>query len=138
MPEPIVDPLAVTETAGPTTEEPRRDDDLAPPDELPATASEAAREESSVGFTALVIAGLVFIVAGWLLPWFVEQTSNGIGFSAQDAVSSPPTGIGTFVVYLIGVAMVGLVAFALYDLLNSITHRGRPLRWWRRRTALAI
>lgn len=138
MPEPTGDPLAVTETAGPATEEPRRDDDLAPPDELPATASEAAREESSVGFTALVIAGLVFIVAGWLLPWFVEQTSNGIGFSAQDAVSSPPTGIGTFVVYLIGVAMVGLVAFALYDLLRSITHRGRPLLWWRRRTALAI
>ena len=53
-------------------------------------------------------------------------------------MSSPPTGIGTFVVYVIAVAMVVLVAFALYDLVRSITHRGRPLRWWRGRAALAI
>ena len=139
MPDPAEGgPVIIEAASGPADEESRPDDDVAEPDSLPATATEAALEESSGGFTALVIAGLTFIVVGWLLPWFVEQTSNGIGFSAQDALSSPPTGIGTFVVYLIGAAMVGLVAFALYDLVTGITNRGRPLRLWRVRAALAV
>ena len=139
MPDPSEGGPVITESAaGADAEASPPNDEIPPPDALPATATEAAREESTGGFTALVISGLTFIVVGWLLPWFVEQTSNGIGFSAQDAVSSPPTGIGTFVVYLVGLAMLGLVAFALYDLFHSVTHRGRPLGMWRLRTALAI
>jgi branched-chain amino acid transport system permease protein len=139
VPEPVEGgPVSTEPPAGPDDQASLPDDEVAPPDSLPATASEAAKEESTGGFTALVISGLTFIVVGWLLPWFVEQTSNGIGFSAQDAVSSPPTGIGTVVVYLIGLAMLGLVAFALYDLFRSVAHRGRPLAMWRLRASLAI
>jgi ABC-type branched-subunit amino acid transport system permease subunit len=118
---------------------------LAPPVEveipgavLPATATATAKEESVAVFWALVIGGLVFVVAGWLLPWFVEQTSNGIGFSPQDAVSSAPTGFGTIVVYVLGVTMVGLIAGAVYDAIRTFTHRGGTFRYSRARAMLAL
>ena len=105
---------------------------------LPATASATAREESSAVFWALVVGGLVFVVAGWLLPWFVEQTANGIGFSPQDVVSSAPTGIGTVLVYVIGAAMVVLLAGVAYDAYCTLTRRGVPFRYSRTRAAVAL
>jgi branched-chain amino acid transport system permease protein len=105
---------------------------------LPETAAESAREESLATFWALVVGALIFVVAGWLLPWFVEQTANGIGFSPQDAVSSAPTGIGTVLVYIIGVAMLCLVAGVVYDLVCRVRRQGEPYRWSRARAVAAL
>jgi branched-chain amino acid transport system permease protein len=109
------------------------------PEHLPlaATAGATAEQESLGVFWALVVGGLVFVVGGWLLPWFVEQTANGIGFSAQDAVSSAPTGVGTVLVYVIGVAMLALLAGAVYDFVCTLRHRGRPFRYARARAVVA-
>ena len=96
--------------------------------EIPATGTEAAREESTAVFWALVAGGLAFVVAGWLLPWFVEQTANGIGFSPQDAASSAPSGIGTILIYGLGAAMLLLLGGALFDIVCVLSHRGRPFR----------
>jgi len=105
---------------------------------LPATAAATAKEESFAVFWALVVGGLLFVVVGWLLPWFVEQTANGIGFSPQDVVSSAPTGVGTILVYVIGIAMVTLLAGVAYDVYCRLTHRGFPFRFVRFRAAIAI
>jgi branched-chain amino acid transport system permease protein len=105
--------------------------------DLPATKRATEREESLGTFWALVTGGLLFVVAGWFLPWFVEVTANGVGFSPQDVVSSSPTGIGTVFVYLIGVAMVALLVGAVYDLVCLRLHRGEPFRYSRARAALA-
>ena len=105
---------------------------------IPATATEAARAESTAVFSALVVGGLAFVVAGWLLPWFVEETANGIGFSPQDAVSSEPSGIGTILVYVLGAAMLVLLAGAVYDFVCVLTHRGRPFRYPLVRAAVAL
>ena len=104
---------------------------------VPTTAGEAHRQESLGVFWMLVGSGLLLIVLGWLLPWFVELTSNGVGASPQDAltqlVSGGPTGIGSFVVLVMGVCMVALIAGVVYDAVCLITHRWRPFRWslWR-------
>jgi branched-chain amino acid transport system permease protein len=116
---------------------------LAPPapeaaEELAPTAAATAREESNAVFWALVVGGLAFVVAGWLLPWFVEQTANGIGFSPQDAASSAPTGIGTILVYIIGAAMLLLIAGTVYDVFLVHRKRGIPYRYARIRAAVAL
>ncbi len=105
---------------------------------IAATATASAREESAAVFWALAIGAMILVVAGWMLPWFVEQTANGIGFSAQDVVSSAPTGVGTVLVYVIGVVMAVLVVAALYDAACVLAHRGAPFRYVRARAALAL
>jgi len=103
----------------------------------PVTAAEARREESGGVFWTLVIGGLMLVVASWLLPWFVEETSNGIGASPQDALtqlfSGGPTGVGSFVVAVMGLAMLALVAGVVYDAVGNVTKRWAPMRWafWR-------
>jgi branched-chain amino acid transport system permease protein len=101
--------------------------------EAPATGAEAAREESTGVFWVLVGGGLLFVVAGWLLPWFVELTSNGIGASPQDALtqlfSGGPTGIGSFLVLLMGLAMIAVLAGAGYDIAAATTKRWGPFRF---------
>src|SRR5205807_2868560 len=82
--------------------------------DIPVTAAETKEVEASGVFWLLVLGGLLFVVLGWFLPWFVEPTSGGIGFSPQDVVSSAPTGIGTVFAYIIGVAMLGLIAGVAY------------------------
>ena len=47
--------------------------------DLPTTAAETRALESSSVFWLLVIGGLMTLLGGWLLPWFVEPTANGIG-----------------------------------------------------------
>ena len=106
--------------------------------DLPTTASESRVRESSSAHWLLVIAGLALIAGGWLLPWFVEPTANGIGASPMDVVASPPRGIGTLLVYVIGLAMIGLFAGALYDGVSERLGRGRPHRWERQGAALAV
>ncbi|TMD92155.1 MAG: hypothetical protein E6I76_17820, partial [Chloroflexi bacterium] len=55
----------------------------------------------------------------------------------MDAVASAPRGVGTLLVYLMGVAMLGLVAGALYDYVCLRLKRGVPFRWARQRAVLA-
>ena len=105
--------------------------------DLPTTAAETRASESSAVHWLLVIGGLLMLGGGWLLPWFVEPTANGIGASPMDAVASPPRGVGTLLVYLMGVAMLGLVAGALYDYVCLRLKRGVPFRWARQRAVLA-
>jgi len=62
---------------------------------------------------------------GWLLPWFADAYSAGVGFSAQDALVSPPTGVGTVLIYILAVTMVVLVLSPLAEVLVPRL-RGRP------------
>lgn len=89
------------------------------------TATETKREEASGVVWMIAIAGLAFVVAGWFLPWYVEPTTNGVGFSPMDAVLSF-TGPGTICVYVVGAAMIALLVGMLYDVVAQRTHRGRP------------
>jgi branched-chain amino acid transport system permease protein len=52
---------------------------------------------------------------GWLLPWFVNDYSAGAGYSPQDAVVSPPTGIGTFLIYILALTMLLIVLSPLAE-----------------------
>jgi branched-chain amino acid transport system permease protein len=101
--------------------------------DAPVTAAEAHREESTGVLWLLVISGALFVVAGWLLPWFVEETSNGIGSSPQDALtqlfSGGPSGIGSFLVALMGLAMIVVIAGVIHDLAGNATKRWAPFRF---------
>ena len=110
------------------------------PDELdvPLTATEAAREEGSAVYWILAGFGLIFVVAGWFLPWFIELTSNGIGFSPQDAVSTSPTGVGTILVYVLGVAMIVNLVGAAADIVALRFRIGQPFRYRLVRAGFAI
>lgn len=108
---------------------------------VPLGATEARREESTYTFWVLATSGLLFLVAGWLLPWFVEPTANGIGNSPQDALTQlfvgGPTGIGSFLVLGMGLVELALIAGFTYDAVCVVTHRGQPWRWSRWRGMLA-
>ncbi|HEY0408798.1 MAG TPA: hypothetical protein VGE42_00875, partial [Candidatus Dormibacteraeota bacterium] len=105
--------------------------------DLPTTAAETRALESSSVFWLLVIGGLMMLLGGWLLPWFVEPTANGIGASPMDVVASPPRGVGSLLVYLMGLSMLGLLAGAAYDAVSLRLRRGQPYRWARQRAVLA-
>jgi branched-chain amino acid transport system permease protein len=106
--------------------------------DLPATEAETRAQASTTVHWLLVTGGLVMLVLGWLLPWFVEPTANGIGSSPMDVVASPIRGPGTILVYVMGVALVGLAAGAAYDALCVRLTRGRPYRWGWQRAVLAV
>jgi branched-chain amino acid transport system permease protein len=57
------------------------------------------------------------LLMGWLLPWFVNAYSAGVGYSAQDVTVSPPTGVGTVLIYILAVTMVVLVVSPLAEVL---------------------
>jgi ABC-type branched-subunit amino acid transport system permease subunit len=105
--------------------------------DLPTTAAETRAQESSSVYWLLVIGGLIMLIGGWLLPWFVEPTANGIGASPMDAVASPPRGVGSLLVSLMGLSMLGLLAGAAYDAISLRLGRGEPYRWARQRAVLA-
>jgi branched-chain amino acid transport system permease protein len=65
------------------------------------------------------------LLMGWLLPWFVNDYSAGAGYSPQDAVISPPTGVGTFLVYVMALTMLILVLSPVVE--SVLRSRGRPL-----------
>jgi branched-chain amino acid transport system permease protein len=65
----------------------------------------------------------LLLLMGWLLPWFIGPFSAGSGFSPQDVVSSPPTGLGTFLAYVLAVTMLILVVSPLVELAERITRR---------------
>ena len=106
--------------------------------DLPATAGQTREVESSAIFWLLAVGGLLLVAMGWFLPWFVEPTANGIGFSPQDVVSSSPTGVGTVLVYVMGAAMLALLAGLVVDAVAVYGHRGRALRYEGARAVLAL
>src|SRR5437016_14259562 len=78
------------------------------------------------------------LLMGWLLPWFVEPTSSGIGFSPQDAVLSAPMGPGAFLLYVLAVTMLLLVLSPLAEIAARITKRPLPLIADRVRLVVAV
>jgi branched-chain amino acid transport system permease protein len=89
-------------------------------------------------FWILSGAAALLLLMGWLLPWFVGPFSAGAGPSPQDAVVSAPTGIGTVLIYLLGVAMLILVLSPLAELAGRFTGRQLGPRADRVRLVTAI
>lgn len=67
------------------------------------------RNQGTTVFWIIASTASVLLLMGWLLPWFVNDYSAGVGYSAQDALVSAPTGIGTFCIYIMAVTMLILV-----------------------------
>ena len=89
-------------------------------------------------FWILASTSAILILMGWLLPWFVGPFSGGAGASPQDVVVSAPTGIGTVLVYVLGVAMLILVLSPLAELSSRFTRRQLGPRADRVRLVAAI
>jgi branched-chain amino acid transport system permease protein len=88
-------------------------------------SSPSQRAQGSTVFWILSGTASTLLLMGWLLPWFVTDYSAGAGFSAQDALVSPPTGIGTVLIYILAVTMLVLVLSPLAEVAARI--RGRSL-----------
>ena len=97
-----------------------------------------ARVQGTSVYWILSIAAALLLLMGWLLPWFVGPFSAGAGFSAEDVVSSAPTGIATFLTYLLGVAMLILVLSPVVELAARVMHRPLPARADRARLITAV
>jgi branched-chain amino acid transport system permease protein len=82
-------------------------------------------------------AGVLLLIGGWLLPWYVEGTASGVGFSPQDAIVSF-SGPGTVLVYTAGLAMLSLIAGVVVDTFATVAHRGPAFRGARIRSAIAL
>ena len=67
------------------------------------------RNQGTTVFWIIAGTASTLLLMGWLLPWFVNDYSAGVGYSAQDALVSSPTGIGTFCIYIMAVTVVILV-----------------------------
>ena len=104
---------------------------------IAATAADVAREESRGAFWALVTGGVIFIVVGWMLPWFVPLTSNGVGDSPANAIHHF-TGVGTVLVWVLTAAMVALVGGAAFDVYGMVTGRAEPFRYSHLRAGAAL
>jgi branched-chain amino acid transport system permease protein len=77
------------------------------------------------------------LLMGWLLPWFLEPTSSGIGYSAQDAILTP-TGPAAVLLYVLAVTMVVLLVSAPLEVVARILRRPLPPIADRFRLALAV
>ncbi len=82
------------------------------------------RTQGTTVFWILSSTAAALLLVGWLLPWFVDAYSAGAGFSPQDALVSPPTGVGTVLIYILAVTMIVLVVSPLAEPLARL--RGRP------------
>jgi branched-chain amino acid transport system permease protein len=86
------------------------------------------RADGATVFWIIASTSATLLLMGWLLPWFVNDYSAGAGYSPQDALVSPPTGIGTFLIYILAVPMLVLVLSPIVEAV--VRSRGRTL--WRR------
>jgi branched-chain amino acid transport system permease protein len=77
------------------------------------------RSQGPTIFRILALAASSLLLMGWFLPWFVNDYSAGAGYSPQDAVISPPTGIGTFCVYIMAVTMLIIVLSPLAEAISG-------------------
>jgi branched-chain amino acid transport system permease protein len=75
---------------------------------------------------------------GWLLPWFVQPTASGVGFSPMDVVTSSPTGFGTILVYVLAVTMLILVASPVLELVFRSLKLPVPPRYDRVRAVAGV
>ena len=82
-----------------------------------------SRVQGTSVFWILAAGAAILVLMGWLLPWFVGPFSGGAGFSPQDVVSSAPTGVGTILMYVLGVTMLILVLSPLVELAGRFTGR---------------
>jgi branched-chain amino acid transport system permease protein len=105
--------------------------------QIQATAAESQRQESTAVLWLLTLSGTLLVGGGWLLPWFVERTSGGTGFSGQDAVFTF-TGPASLLLYVVGLALLAMVAGVVNDVVAGATGRGRPFLLARARAALAV
>ncbi len=107
-----------------------------------AIASPAQKDEGSGLGWMLASIGLVLLIVGWFLPWYVEPTANGIGYSAQDALTQTLSfsfaGAGSPLVVILGVCLLGLSLGFLQDLSARFLGRGTLFRYSRARVALAL
>ena len=78
------------------------------------------RNQGTTVFWILASTASALLLMGWLLPWFVGPFAAGVGFSAQDAVISPPTGVGTILMYVVGVCMLILLLSPFAELAARI------------------
>jgi len=109
---------------------------------IPLTAAQAHRQEGGGLTWMLASIGLVLVVAGWLLPWYVEPTANGIGQSAQDVLTQTLTfslsGIGNLLVLVVGLCLLGLLVGFVNDLSAGLLRRGVLFRLSRWRVGVAL
>lgn len=85
----------------------------------------SVRAQGATVLWILVFAAAAMLLMGWLLPWFIEPTSSGIGYSAQDAVLSP-TGPAAVLLYVLAATMLLLVISAPVELASRILRRPLP------------
>ena len=103
----------------------------------PQAASPTRRGAGASTFWIFSIGAATLLVLGWLLPWFVEPTASGVGFSAMDAVASSPTGVGTFLIYILGVTMLALVVSPVAEVVARARRQPLPNRFDRLRVGIA-
>jgi branched-chain amino acid transport system permease protein len=110
--------------------------------EIPLSPAATGSEEGAGLSWMLATVALVLLVAGWLLPWYVEPTANGVGLSAQDALTQTLSfniqGVGSLLVVVLGLCLLGLLAGFLNDLSARFLRRGTLFRQSRVRVALAL
>ncbi|MEO8899366.1 MAG: hypothetical protein ABI352_03685 [Candidatus Dormibacter sp.] len=100
-------------------------------------AERPARGSGTGTFWIFSIGSSLVLLMGWLLPWFVQPTSSGVGFSPMDVVTSSPTGIGTLCVYVLAVTMVMLVIAPVAELVYRMRKQPVPMRFDRVRVVAA-
>jgi branched-chain amino acid transport system permease protein len=91
---------------------------------LRSEPAQGQRVPGTTVFWILSLTASALLLMGWLLPWFVNAYSAGVGYSAQDALVSAPTGVGTLLIYVLAVMMVVLAVSPLAELVARL--RGRP------------
>jgi branched-chain amino acid transport system permease protein len=104
----------------------------------PAVTLTLKRDQGTSTFWILSGGSAMLLIMGWLLPWFVYPFSAGAGSSPMDVVASSPSGIGTVLVYALGVTMVALLLSPIAELVAR--RRKRPLdpSWDRIRLIVAV
>ena len=103
----------------------------------PATRASGETQGGTVWWL-LAVSAVLMLLIGWLLPWFLAPISGGVGFSPQDALVSSPTGIGTVLVYVLGVTMLTLVVSPIAELVARFRKRSFGPRWDRVRFGAAV
>jgi branched-chain amino acid transport system permease protein len=105
----------------------------------PQTGAPTARPRGSgtSAFWIFSLGSATLLLMGWLLPWFVRPTSSGIGSSPMDVVVSSPTGVGTFLVYILAVTMLIMVLSPLLELTYRVRKRPVPRSFDQVRVAAA-
>ncbi|HEX4578371.1 MAG TPA: hypothetical protein VH498_00065 [Candidatus Dormibacteraeota bacterium] len=103
----------------------------------PAVSLTLKRDQGTSTFWILSGGAAVLLLMGWLLPWFVYPFSGGAGYSPMDVVAAAPTGVGTILVYALGICMLVILLSPIAELVAW--RRKKPLdsQWDRVRLVVA-